>query len=254
MKITNNKIMLNFKKTKNWFFQKIILFLRHNSLQIKPNFNMRMLAFDPFWNHRILLSENRDVRRLFENVLSSDTIALDISEIWSLYRTVNNLTNIKGDLAELGVFRGGSARVILEADKKKILHLFDTFEGIPEVTQEVDTLNIGSIRGSTLGTVKSYLESYSERIVYHQGIFPKSAQNLPTDRVHSFVHMDLDVYQSTKAGLNYFGPKMSKGGVIMIHDYNSISCPGVKKAVDEYLVFNNKTKLELWHTQIALIF
>lgn len=36
-----------------------------------------------------------------------------------------------------------------------------------------------------------------------------------------FTSLDMDLYQSMKAGLFYFGPKIVRGGVIFIHDFNN---------------------------------
>ena len=43
-----------------------------------------------------------------------------------------------GDFAEVGVYQGGSARVICEAKGSKRLRLFDTFSGLPEDSSEAD--------------------------------------------------------------------------------------------------------------------
>jgi len=45
--------------------------------------------------------------------------------------------------------------------------------------------------------------------------------------------MDADLYNPTKAGLEYFYPRLSPGGVIFIHDYND-KWQGLIKAVDEF--------------------
>ena len=50
--------------------------------------------------------------------------------------------------------------------------------------------------------------------------------------------MDADIYSSTLDGLEYFYPRMSKGGVILFDDYNFPHAPGVAKAVQEFT--NNK--------------
>ncbi len=49
--------------------------------------------------------------------------------LWWYERT----EKIKGELAEVGVYKGGSAKLICEAKGNSILHLFDTFEGLPNV-------------------------------------------------------------------------------------------------------------------------
>ncbi len=53
-----------------------------------------------------------------------------------------------------------------------------------------------------------------------------------------FVSLDVDLYQPALAGLEYFYPRMAKGGCIFVHDYFSSRFPGVKKALAEYRVKN----------------
>jgi O-methyltransferase len=52
---------------------------------------------------------------------------------------------------------------------------------------------------------------------------------------YRLVHIDTDLYQPTIVCLDYFGQRISPGGVIVIDDYASKKCPGVPKAVSEYL-------------------
>ena len=54
--------------------------------------------------------------------------------------------------------------------------------------------------------------------------------------------MDADLYMPTKAGLEFFFPRMSKGGIILIHDYNS-DWPGLMRAVDEFVSANEVSLL-----------
>jgi O-methyltransferase len=48
----------------------------------------------------------------------------------------------------------------------------------------------------------------------------------------AFVHLDADLYDPIMAGLQFFYPRVAKGGIIVVHDYNS--WPGARRAVDVY--------------------
>ena len=76
-------------------------------------------------------------------------------------------------------------------------------------------------------------ENLQERnLTLRKGFFPDSFAGLETNR-WCFVHLDCDLYEPTKAGLERFWPAVVHGGVIAVHDYNS-NYSGVKMAVDEY--------------------
>lgn len=47
--------------------------------------------------------------------------------------------------------------------------------------------------------------------------------------------IDTDLYQPTIDCLDYFGPRLTSGGVVIIDDCASKKCPGVPRAVVEYL-------------------
>ena len=47
------------------------------------------------------------------------------------------------------------------------------------------------------------------------------------------MHLDVDLYRPTHAGLELFYPLVSKGGFIVVHDYNA--WPGARKATDDFL-------------------
>lgn len=75
-----------------------------------------------------------------------------------------------------------------------------------------------------------------ENIIIKKGFFPDTAEDI--EDTFCFVHLDMDIYQSTMDGLQFFWPKMVEQGVIMLDDYHNDHCPGVKKAVDEFCAVN----------------
>ena len=155
-------------------------------------------------------------------------------------------------MAEVGVYRGGSSKLICEANNKKTLHIFDTFEGIPEVEPSIDKVKKGQFKGDSLEEIKNYLIQYNN-VLYYKGWFPKSAKSLDGAIKFSFVNLDVDVYLSTLESLKFFYPRMSAGGVIITHDYRCSNAPGVRKAFDEFIKGKPETIVELWDTQALII-
>ena len=154
------------------------------------------------------------------------------SELFLIYSFAKNQTYIDGDYAEVGVFKGTSAKIICEAKENKHLHLFDTFEGLPEISK-IDSKFKTKMFGSNYQKVKEKLSKYQNVFIY-KGLFPETGRSIQ-DRKFAFVHLDVDIYQSTKDCLDFFYDKMSKNGILISHDYNA---QGVKKAFEEFL--NNK--------------
>lgn len=181
-------------------------------------------------------------------LVRDDRMILTIREAYNIYFYLSSTLPLGGVIAELGVYKGGSAKLMGEFKSGQPLHLFDTFWGMPPVNSGVDLHNEGDFSDITLENVQSYLKSYSQ-CIFHPGLFPDSTHDLPENIEFCFVHLDVDIYESTLSGLEFFYPRLKKGGVIISHDFNSISCPGVRKAFDEYFNDKNEQVIHLWDTQ-----
>lgn len=142
---------------------------------------------------------------------------------------------VKGDFAELGVYKGDSAHLINLMDPEKTFHLFDTFHGFKEEDLQLETGKAAtySTRDFADTSVEKVMQRLSsEKFVFHPGYFPETA--IEAENItFALVNMDADLYQPTKSGLAFFYPRLSPGGVIIIHDYNP-DWPGIMKAVDEF--------------------
>jgi O-methyltransferase len=149
-----------------------------------------------------------------------------------------NKDNVIGDFAELGVYKGESARLFHLMAPEKTLHLFDTFEGFTSIdlqteTGEAATYSIKHFADTSLNSVLRKIGGDPTKIKIHAGYFPQSTEKLE-DITFAFVSLDADLYNPTKAGLEYFYSRLSPGGVILIHDYNH-KWEGLMKAVDEFI-------------------
>ncbi len=144
---------------------------------------------------------------------------------------------VQGDFAELGVYKGESARLLHLMAPDRTLHLFDTFEGFtgtdlkPE-TGVAATYSTGNFADTNINKVLKNIGGNPAKIKIHAGYFPQSTAGLE-DTTFCMVSLDADLYNPTRAGLEYFYPRLSPGGVIFIHDYNS-KWEGLMKAVDEF--------------------
>lgn len=146
-----------------------------------------------------------------------------------LAKLVKETEHLDGEMAEFGVFRGGSAATISSISPHKTLHLFDTFSGLPHVEEKYCVHEAG-IFAENESKVRDYLHGYNTN--FHTGFFPDTTKGLE-DVCYSFVHMDADLYQSTIAGIDYFWPRMVSGGRLVFDDWTDIDCPGVAKAILE---------------------
>jgi hypothetical protein len=178
---------------------------------------------------------------LIRQIKKEVEMKLSYSEAYQIFTIVQSISKIRGDLAEVGVFKGGSAKIILEAEKNKVLHLFDTFDGLPKVSA-VDTAHFsqGQYKGTFI-EVQTNLKKYAN-VLFYRGLFPGTNRRVKNKKF-SFVHLDVDIYESTLNSLDFFYPRMNKGGVIISHDY--ISAAGVKKAFDKFFKAKPESIIEM---------
>lgn len=154
-----------------------------------------------------------------------------------------------GAFAEVGVFKGASAKLICEAKGDKPLHLFDTFSGLPESSEHDRGVHRENQYACSLESVQGYLQGYSN-LHFHPGIFPESTANL-VEQTYSFAHFDVDLYDGTLACLEYFYPRMRPGGVMLSHDYGLLS--GVEKAFEEFFADKPEEIIEQPTTQCMVV-
>jgi len=146
------------------------------------------------------------------------------------------MEKVPGDFAELGVYKGESARIIHLMVPDRNFHLFDTFEGfrqndLDNETGEAAKYKTSNFADTSLQKVQSLLGK-SNKLHFHKGYFPETTNGLES-KTYAYVNMDTDLYNPTKAGLEYFYPRLSPGGVIVIHDHTH-KWPGILKAVKEF--------------------
>ena len=151
-----------------------------------------------------------------------------------LYQLAKYAGSVEGDAAEIGVYKGGTASLISKAlaDTGKTVHLFDTFEGMPETDAGKDVHRSGDFADTSLDAVKEFLDDCSN-LRFYPGFFPESSAPI-CDFQFSLVHVDVDIYQSVLDCCEFFHPRMNKGGIIVFDDYGFPTCPGAKIAVDEF--------------------
>ena len=144
--------------------------------------------------------------------------------------------DIKGEIAELGVFRGEFAKFLNLAFPDRTLYLFDTFEGFEEneLKKEVKQDQVAVVReiykNTSIQIVMNKM-AHKDNVVIKQGFFPDSLEGL--EEKFAFVSIDCDWEESIYQGLKYFYPRLTQGGYIMLHDYNNfITC--AKKAIKRY--------------------
>lgn len=155
--------------------------------------------------------------------------------------------NVPGDLAEVGVWKGGLIMAMALKCKQlgvsRTIHAYDTFLGMTAPTYHDVDLD-GNSASNIFDVVRCYvtLDEVKQNISlvdyphieYHVGDITQSDKNsFPTFAV---LRLDTDWYESTKFELTYMEPRVSPYGFVIVDDYGHWK--GSRKAVDEFNPIN----------------
>jgi hypothetical protein len=188
-----------------------------------------------------------------------DSSQLSYERLVSLYDQVAYLERygIQGALVECGVWRGGASAMMAFANLKtgaerRHLHLFDSFEGMPEPSVEHDGAWVLKLAGKTGdGSLRSTGVNVADPSSVHQLIV--STVGYPPEFVHihkgwfqetlpafrkeigsiALLRIDGDWYDSTRVAFQNLYDNVVSGGVVVIDDYGHYE--GCRKATDEFL-------------------
>lgn len=194
--------------------------------------------------------ERLKVRGLIDKIRDERELLISNIEAYQIFIVAKKTVKVSGDMAEVGVYKGGSAKLICEAKGNKALHLFDTFEGLPDLSGADDSKKFqkGQFR-ALFESVKDYLQKYPD-VYFYKGYFPSTAEPVK-NKTFAFVNIDVDIYESTLSCLEFFYPRMNRGGVILSHDY--VNAAGVRKAFDDFFESKPEPIIELSGSQCLIV-
>lgn len=161
----------------------------------------------------------------------------------------------RGSYAEFGVFDGNTFAIAYHALQNLCDRFFayDSFAGI-----------IGAMESETGsfedGDYYSNLETFAAnlalarvdlpRVTGVKGPFQETLQKTPAEHgltSVSVAHIDVDVYEPAKLALDYLGPVLQQGAIILFDDYDQMGASrqrGERRAVREWLAENPSFSLE----------
>lgn len=196
---------------------------------------VRVFRPDSFWVYG-LHSEYQELHRRFtaHNFLNRGDTGRLTAFILNIKQVLGD--DVKGDFAELGVWRGNTAAILAHYARKagRRAIFFDTFEGFSiKDLKGVDSGKKQIFNDTSIALVASVVGSDSA-VEYAKGYFPDTVTDEHKDHRYAVVSLDCDLYVPMKAGLDFFYPRMNRGAIFLLHDYSSGVWDGAKRAIDEF--------------------
>lgn len=210
----------------------------------------------------------------------------DVSDYYHVYNKSNALNSfywstflrmiedVSGDIVECGVGRGRSLISILsllELFQLEGMHLdrkvfaLDSFEGFPQPTNNDKSWRNPKVGDWAFSPNKEFKYSPEsllkvlnsadidyksiDKLQIIPGFFSESTTDLKTDSI-ALLHVDGDLYESTREPLINLAPKVTVGGIIVVDDHildlvdsRGDDFPGSRQALSEFLALNSNFEL-----------
>ena len=170
------------------------------------------------------------------------------AELLNLWQQARLLKDQGGAFAEVGAFEGDSAEIVCRAKGDRQFYIFESFTGLPRPTDGIDRRFRQGLFTSSEQQLRRRLQAYPNTTVV-AGHFPETASCILHERF-SYVHLDVDLYESTYAALSFFYPRLLVGGRIIAHDYSQSE--GVWRAVDRLLADKSESVEGVGPTQAVI--
>lgn len=152
---------------------------------------------------------------------------------------------VPGDTAECGVYEGAGSYLIGRhaARLGRLHHMFDSFEGLSEPEPVDGAYWKRGVMSVPEDQVRERLKDL-DNLCYWRGWIPDRFGEV-ADRRFSFLHVDVDLYQPTLACVTFFYPRVNRGGVMLFDDYGFATCPGARRAIDEFFADKREPIIDL---------
>lgn len=165
------------------------------------------------------------------------------AETTEILHQAEGCLNIRGDFVEFGCYKGDTTllfgKLLAKFAPEKRLFAYDSFAGLPPKTDEDassagQAFQAGELAVSKREVVGKLRRAGLKNVVLKKAWFSDLTEaDLPSEIAFAFV--DGDFYASQKVALSLVISRLTKGGVVICHDYNNPDLPGASQAVDEFL-------------------
>lgn len=158
-----------------------------------------------------------------------------------------SVRHLLGSTAECGVYRGTGSSLICATlcgtyhDEKH--YGFDSFEGLPEVGPNDADWKKGQL-ASAYEVAATHLAEFKDFCELKKGWIPEVFRFV-ADKRFRLVHIDVDLEEATRESLEFFYPRAVPGALFIFDDHGFHTCPGARKATNEFLEDRPEVLVEL---------
>jgi hypothetical protein len=183
----------------------------------------------------IINKSNYNIAHFIDSQLVTPSAVKNGTHRYNHLKFAMEQVSITGEVLEFGVYSGASINMIAEKFLEDIVHGFDSFEGLPEAwAMTKKDITRGNPRVAKGHFSVGQLPSVHSNVRLWKGWFnstlPLHIKEIAPAQI-KFLHVDCDLYSSTKTIFDLLNNHIVKETVIVF---------------DEFYPFRDKTEYELW--------
>lgn len=174
----------------------------------------RFQLHDVIYMHPMRERSLRSLKRSVDYLEAQMPDALGFATQRELMAYATDSAKVGGCFTEFGVFKGGTMRFMAGRLPQRQFHGFDSFEGLPESWHGYNLIKGTFSLGGKLPRVPANVQ-------LHKGFFDASLpvwKAAHADKI-AFMHIDCDLYSSTKTLLDLLADRLQEGTVILFDEY-----------------------------------
>ena len=137
-------------------------------------------------------------------------------------RFASDSVTVDGFYIELGVYKARTINFISALNPTKTIHGFDSFKGLPEDWEREDK----AFPKTSFALKEGEIPDVNPNVVIHPGWFNRSLpvfckKHLSSESIIAFLHIDCDLYSSTREAFEHLGPYLRSGSIVIFDElYN----------------------------------
>jgi O-methyltransferase len=161
-----------------------------------------------------------EIVREIKRITTDFDLQMQPLDAFTLYTLAAMQARIPGVMVEVGVYRGGSTKLLCLANQGRETFAFDTFAGLPGPSDADTQWGFAWFKQrqytADFSSVREGLAAFSNLHLV-AGTFPQSGDVL-RDKEITFAHVDVDLYEGTLNTLRFLWPSLTQRAIMLIHD------------------------------------
>lgn len=180
---------------------------------------------------------------------------LSEDRLCNLIKYSNYCLRLEGYMAEFGVYAGGSLEALAFHNPGRDMFGIDSFQGLPKESVH-DFHHEGDFSQVDYAGICGYFKMIYPHVRIVKGFSPDVWKYFNDTVRFSFVHVDVDLYQSVLDALDFFLPRTVSGGILLFDDYKVNTTPGCERAIADFFANDihevaHREELKYWNCKEA---